>query len=122
MLVNDLDVSLLGDSDSRSDDKILFTITLLLRKTIFSQRMKISYFWWKTTSILFMPQGTQSHPKPVLLGICAQLLLTSTKNIPAVPQNHEVTDNHTPVRVTMKDHTVRACRGGIDINHLLGFL
>ena len=43
-------------------------------------------------------------------------------NIPAVPQNDEVTDNHTSVRVTMKDHTVRACRGGIDINHLLGFL
>jgi len=43
-------------------------------------------------------------------------------NIPAVPQNDEVTDNHTSVRVTMKDHTVRACRGGIDIDHLLGFL
>lgn len=43
-------------------------------------------------------------------------------NIPAVPQNDEVTDNHTSVRVTMKDHTVRACRGGIDINHFLGFL
>lgn len=43
-------------------------------------------------------------------------------NIPAVPQNDEVTDNHTSVRVTMKDHTVRSCRGGIDINHLLGFL
>ena len=43
-------------------------------------------------------------------------------NIPAVPQNVEVTDNHRSVRVTMKDHTVRACRGGIDINHLLGFL
>ena len=38
-------------------------------------------------------------------------------NIPAVPQNDEVTDNHTPVRVTMKDHTIRAC-----INHFLGFL
>ena len=42
-------------------------------------------------------------------------------NSPAVPQNDEVTDNHKSVRVTMKDHTVRACRGGIDINHLLGF-
>ena len=43
-------------------------------------------------------------------------------NIPAVPQNDEVTDNHTSVRVTMKDNTVQACRGVIDINHLLGFL
>jgi len=42
-------------------------------------------------------------------------------NIPAVPQNDEVTDNHLSVRVTIKDHTVRASRGGIDINHLLGF-
>lgn len=44
------------------------------------------------------------------------------ENMPAVPQNNEVTDNRTSVRVTMKDHAVQACRGGIDINHLLGFL
>ena len=43
-------------------------------------------------------------------------------NIPAVPQNDEVTDNHTSVRVIMKDHTVRAYWVEIDINHLLGFL
>lgn len=44
------------------------------------------------------------------------------ENIPAVPQNNEVTDNRTSVRVTMKDHAVPACRGAIDIDHLLGFL
>ena len=57
----------------------------------------------------------------LIIHMCTALADIHT-NIPAVPQNDEVTDNHTSVRVTMKDHTVRACRGGIDINHLLGFL
>lgn len=42
--------------------------------------------------------------------------------IEAVPQNVDINQNHRSVRVTMTDGTVRQCRGGIDINHLLGYL
>lgn len=33
-----------------------------------------------------------------------------------------MTKNHCSVQVTMKDETVGQCRGGIDIQHLLGYV
>ena len=40
----------------------------------------------------------------------------------AVELEEDVTKYHSNVRVTMEDGTVRACRGGIDIQHILGFV
>ena len=42
-------------------------------------------------------------------------------NIKAVDLE-DVTKNHRNVQVIMEDGTVRPCRGGIDIQHLLGFV
>jgi len=42
--------------------------------------------------------------------------------IQAVPQNEDITQNHRSVRVAMKDGSIRHCRGGIDIDHLLAYL
>ena len=42
--------------------------------------------------------------------------------VEAVPQNEDSTQNHRSARVTMPDGSVRQCRGGIDIEHLLGYL
>lgn len=41
--------------------------------------------------------------------------------IQAIPQNNDVNHNHRSVRVAMPDGSIRQCRGGIDIDHLLGF-
>jgi len=43
-------------------------------------------------------------------------------NMRAVELEEDVTKYHSNVRVTMEDGTVRACRGGIDIQHILGFV
>lgn len=43
-------------------------------------------------------------------------------NMKAVDLQDDVTMNHRNVQVTMEDGTVRPCRGGIDIQHLLGFV
>ena len=43
-------------------------------------------------------------------------------NMKAVDLQDDVTKNHHHVQVTMEDGTVRPCRGGIDIQHLLGFV
>lgn len=42
-------------------------------------------------------------------------------DINAVPQNQDINRNHRSVTVTMKDGSIRQCRGGIDIQHLLGY-
>ena len=44
-------------------------------------------------------------------------------NIHAVPQNDDITGklNHRSARVVMPDGVIRECRGGIDIDHLLGY-
>ena len=44
------------------------------------------------------------------------------EKLEAVDVGDDVTKNHRNVRVTMEDGTVRPCRGGIDIQHLLGFI
>ena len=43
-------------------------------------------------------------------------------NMKAVDLQDDVTMNNRNVRVTMEDGAVRPCRGGIDIQHLLGFV
>jgi len=42
--------------------------------------------------------------------------------MPAVPVGDDFSLNHRNVHVTMEDGTIRPCRGGIDIQHLLGFV
>lgn len=42
-------------------------------------------------------------------------------NIHAVPQNDDIKLNHRSARVVMPDGAIRECRGGIDIDHLLGY-
>lgn len=42
-------------------------------------------------------------------------------NIHAVPQNDDFKLNHWSARVVMPDGAIRECRGGIDIDHLLGY-
>ena len=42
-------------------------------------------------------------------------------NIHAVPQNDDIKLNHQSARVVMPDGAIRECRGGIDIDHLLGY-
>lgn len=42
-------------------------------------------------------------------------------NIHAVPQNDDIKLNHRSARVVMPDGVIRECRGGIDIDHLLGY-
>lgn len=44
------------------------------------------------------------------------------EKIEAVPLRGDMTKNHRNVQVTMKDGSVRQCRGGIDIQHLLGYV
>lgn len=44
------------------------------------------------------------------------------ETIQAVPLGGDMTKNHRNVQVTMKDGSVRQCRGGIDIQHLLGYV
>lgn len=41
--------------------------------------------------------------------------------IQAIPQNNDVNHNHRSVRVAMPEGSIRQCREGIDIDHLLGF-
>ena len=48
-------------------------------------------------------------------------LLKALPEIQAIPQNNDVNHNHRSVRVAMPDGSIRQCRGGIDIDHLLGF-
>ena len=40
----------------------------------------------------------------------------------AVDLGDDITKNHRNVHVTMEDGTDRPCRGGVDIQHLLGFV
>ena len=40
----------------------------------------------------------------------------------AVDLGDDITKNHINVQVTMEDGSVWPCRGGIDIQHLLGFV
>ena len=40
----------------------------------------------------------------------------------AVDLGDDITKNHSNVQVTMENGSVRPCRGGIDIQHLLGFV
>ena len=42
-------------------------------------------------------------------------------DIEAVPQNEDINQNHRLVRVAMPDGSIRQCRGGIDMDHLLGY-
>ena len=42
-------------------------------------------------------------------------------NIHAVPQNDDIKLNHRSASVVMPDRAIRECRGGIDIDHLLGY-
>ena len=56
-------------------------------------------------------------------GICAmQLWIDVHDNMRVVELEEDVTKYHSNVQVTIEDGTVRACRGGIDIQHLLGFV
>ena len=42
--------------------------------------------------------------------------------IAAVPQNGDIAQNHRSARVAMADGSIQQCRGGIDVDHLLGYL
>lgn len=53
--------------------------------------------------------------------MCTALVDVHEK-LKAVNVGDDVTKNHRNVQVTMEDGTVQPCRGGIDIEHLLGFV
>ena len=51
-----------------------------------------------------------------------QLWIDVHDNMRVVELEEDVTKYHSNVQVTIEDGTVRACQGGIDIQHLLGFV
>ena len=111
----------MGDSASRSETKFCLQSRFVKKNNFLSKNGNFILLVEDDIHFIHATRHPTTSQTSTSWHMCTALADIHT-NIPAVPQNDEVTDNHISVRVTMKDHTVRACRGGIDINHLLGFL
>ena len=109
--------------------QIIIEVSLLLH----TERRNVQCFTYNFQNkkfMLFMEDDihfihAKHHPTSSVTSttwnICTAVVDVHDK-MEAVDLGDDITKNHSNVQVTMEDGSVRPCRGGIDIQRLLGFV